>query len=88
MCTVASAPAALRVRVWEVMSRGRGPRGRCPPPEGVDVACPRELNRKLTNPVSALSSLSNQFNNYKLENGPGGPQSVNERIEDRTGDEP
>jgi len=22
------------------MSRGRGPRGGCPPPEGVDVACP------------------------------------------------
>jgi ABC-type antimicrobial peptide transport system permease subunit len=31
---------AFRVRVWEVMSRGRGPRGECPPPEGVDVACP------------------------------------------------
>jgi hypothetical protein len=45
------------------------------------------LNRKLTNPVSTLSSLSNQFNNYKLENGPDGPQSVNERIENRTGDE-
>jgi hypothetical protein len=28
-----------------------------------------ELNRKLTNPVSTLWSLSNQFNNYKLENG-------------------
>ncbi len=37
---VASAPAAFRVRVWEVMSRGRGPRGGCPPPDGVDVACP------------------------------------------------
>jgi hypothetical protein len=24
------------------MSRGRGPRGGCPPPEGVDVAYPRE----------------------------------------------
>ena len=38
--SVASAPVAFRVRVWEVMSRGRGPRGGCPPPEGVDVACP------------------------------------------------
>jgi len=28
-----------------------------------------ELNRKLTNPVSTLWSLSNQFNNFKLENG-------------------
>ena len=28
-----------------------------------------ELNRKLTNPVSSLWSLSNQFNNYKLANG-------------------
>ena len=37
---VASAPVAFRVRVWEVMSRGRVPRGGCPPPEGVDVACP------------------------------------------------
>jgi len=37
---VASAPGAFRVRVWEVMSRGRGPRGGCLPPEGVDVACP------------------------------------------------
>jgi hypothetical protein len=37
---VASAPAAFRVRVWAVMSRGRGPRVGCPPPEGVDVAYP------------------------------------------------
>jgi hypothetical protein len=27
MCTVASAPAAFRVRVWHVMSRGRGREG-------------------------------------------------------------
>jgi len=40
MCIVASAPAAFRVRVWAVMSRGRGPRVGCPPPEGVDVAYP------------------------------------------------
>jgi hypothetical protein len=34
MCTVASAPAAFRVRVWYLMSRGRRPRGgdRCYPP--------------------------------------------------------
>jgi hypothetical protein len=37
---VPSAPGVAGVRVWEVMSRGRGPRGRCPPPEGVDVAYP------------------------------------------------
>jgi hypothetical protein len=34
------APGAAGVRVWEVMSLGRGPRRRCPPPEGVDVAYP------------------------------------------------
>src|SRR5262249_47102425 len=28
-----------------------------------------ELNRKLTNPVSSIWSLSNQFNTFKLENG-------------------
>src|SRR5229473_8126979 len=35
---VASAPAAFRVRVWEVMSRGRGPRVGCPPPEALMLA--------------------------------------------------
>src|SRR6266436_4556523 len=39
---VASAPAAFRVRVWEIMSRGRGPRVGCPPSEGADVVCPQE----------------------------------------------
>jgi hypothetical protein len=28
-----------------------------------------ELNRKLTNPVSSIWSITNQFNNFKLENG-------------------
>ena len=37
---VPSAPEAAGVGVWKAMSRGRGPRGGCPPPEGVDVACP------------------------------------------------
>jgi hypothetical protein len=37
-------------------------------PEPADESA-SELNRKLTNPVSTLWSLSNQFNNYKLENG-------------------
>ena len=36
----AAASGAASVRVWEVMSRGRRPRGRCPSPEGVDVAYP------------------------------------------------
>src|SRR6266853_2297243 len=40
MNAVASAPAACRVRVWEVMSRGCGPRVGCPPPESVDAAYP------------------------------------------------
>ena len=40
MCAVTAAPAAAGVRVCEVMSRGRGPRVGCPPPEGVDVAYP------------------------------------------------
>ena len=38
--TVASAPTAFRVRVWQVMSRGRGPRAGCPPSESADVAYP------------------------------------------------
>jgi hypothetical protein len=29
----------------------------------------RELNRKLTNPVSSIWSISNQFNNFELNNG-------------------
>jgi hypothetical protein len=28
-----------------------------------------ELNRKLTNPVSSIWSISNQFNNFELNNG-------------------
>ena len=35
-----AAPAAFRVRVWAVMSRGCGPRVGCPPPESVDAAYP------------------------------------------------
>jgi hypothetical protein len=31
------APAAFRVRVWAVTSRGCGPRVGCPPPESVDL---------------------------------------------------
>jgi hypothetical protein len=42
MCAVTAAPELAGVRVWEVMSRGRGPRVGCPPPEGVDVASPLE----------------------------------------------
>jgi hypothetical protein len=34
---VPSAPAAFRGRVWEVMSRGRGPQGGLPPPEGIVI---------------------------------------------------
>src|SRR5882724_412164 len=32
-----AAPAAFRVRVWEVISRGRGPRTERAPPEGVGL---------------------------------------------------
>jgi hypothetical protein len=35
---VASAPGAAGVRVWQIMSRGRGPRTGRPPPAGVNVA--------------------------------------------------
>jgi hypothetical protein len=42
MCAVTAAPGPAGIRFWEVMSRGRGPRVGCPPPEGVDVAYPRE----------------------------------------------
>ncbi len=34
---MASAPAAFRVRVWQIESRGRGPRTGRPPPEGANV---------------------------------------------------
>jgi hypothetical protein len=37
-------------------------------PDGPDESA-SELNRKLTNPVSTIWSLSNQFNNFKLANG-------------------
>lgn len=37
---VTAAPGPAGVRVWEVMSPGRGPRVGCPPPEGVDVTYP------------------------------------------------
>jgi hypothetical protein len=37
-------------------------------PEPADESA-SELNRKLTNPVSTIWSLSNQFNNFKLANG-------------------
>ena len=35
---VASAPGPASVRVWEIMSRGRGPQGGRPLPEGANVA--------------------------------------------------
>ena len=37
-------------------------------PDGQEESA-SELNRKLTNPVSSLWSIANQFNNFKLENG-------------------
>ena len=40
MCTVASAPVAFRLRVWEGYVTGTGATRGCPPPEGVDVTCP------------------------------------------------
>ena len=40
MCAVPSAPGAARVRVWQVMSRGRDPSQGRPPPESVHVAYP------------------------------------------------
>jgi hypothetical protein len=43
---VASAPAAF-VRVWHLMSRGRGPRGGRPLPEVVRVAYPRAAARSI-----------------------------------------
>ena len=38
MCTVASAPGAASVRVWQIISRGWGPRGGRAVPEGANVA--------------------------------------------------
>jgi hypothetical protein len=49
------APAAFRVRVWAIMSRGRGPRRGCPPPEGVDVAYPPVHNHFLLSTNSGLA---------------------------------
>ena len=40
---VAAAPEAAGVRVWEIISRGWGPRGRRPLPEGANVAYARQL---------------------------------------------
>src|SRR5262245_38931668 len=37
-------------------------------PDGPEESA-SELNRKLTNPVSTIWSITNQFNNFKLENG-------------------
>lgn len=45
MCTVASAPAAFRVRVWQVTSWGRSPRARRSPPESASVGYPHSLFR-------------------------------------------
>ena len=38
MCTVAAAFGAAGVRVWQITSWRRGPRGGRPPPEGASVA--------------------------------------------------
>ena len=45
MCAVPSAPGAASVRVWHLMSRGRGPRTGPPPPEGVHVDNPPRLTK-------------------------------------------
>jgi len=44
------------------------PAATAPDPDGPEESV-AELNRKLTNPVSTIWSLSNQFNNFKLANG-------------------
>ena len=41
MCTVALAPRAFRVRVWQIMSCCSGPRTGRPPPEGANVGYAR-----------------------------------------------
>ena len=69
MRAVAAAPGPAGVRVWEVMSRGRGPRGGCPPPEGVDVAYP--LNADYTrnsHPVADINGVigSSRFARSKI----------------------
>jgi len=52
---VPSAPEAAGVRVWEVISRGRGPRMGCPPPEGVAVAYPLVQNQFLFDMLGATT---------------------------------
>lgn len=44
MCAETAAPGQTGVRVWEVRSRGRGPRVGCPWPGGVDVTYPLLLS--------------------------------------------
>ena len=39
------------------------------PQDPAEGASASELNRKLTNPVSDIWSISNQFNNFELNNG-------------------
>lgn len=53
MCTVASAPGAASVRVWETMSRGWRPRGERPPPEGASVAYAHVWQTRLLRCASA-----------------------------------
>jgi hypothetical protein len=54
MCVVPSAPGTAGVRVWHLMSRGRGPRTG-PPPEGVHVTYPHPLLGVLIVSLHAVS---------------------------------
>ncbi len=62
MCAVPSAPGVAGVRVWAIMSRGRGPRGGPPPLEGVHVDYPPwwsgKWGRQLLYFVEAPSNVS------------------------------
>ena len=58
MCAVPSAPGVAGVRVWAIMSRGRGPRGGPPPLEGVHVDYPPATEMLVRQPFISCSGLS------------------------------
>jgi hypothetical protein len=58
MCAVPSAPGAASVRVWHLVSRGRGPRTGPPPPEGVHDTYP--LTPQSSEPVGVVREVVGQ----------------------------
>jgi hypothetical protein len=58
MCVVASAPAAFRVRVWEIMSRGQGLGARRTPPESASVGySPADMTEDVVRQIALPTGL-------------------------------